>query len=169
MITKYKLFENNSVEDEIKIELYSSFGLNEFDIEEYFNDFYDDIQQLIKLNEYDVYDIAKDIIEYRYAIKFQDMHTAIYNLIEFEYKSEAIETLKFIRRYNLDINDDLEDIYNFIELNVFKIEDTYEINYRYINNDRYEKVLILDDSDIDIFDKRYKDYQKKQKQKKFNL
>ena len=169
MITKYKLFENNSVEDEIKIELYSSFGLNEFDIEEYFNDFYDDIQQLIKLNEYDVYDIAKDITEYRYAIKFQDMHTAIYNLIEFEYKSEAIETLKFIRRYNLDINDDLEDIYNFIELNVFKIEDTYEINYRYINNDRYEKVLILDDSDIDIFDKRYKDYQKKQKQKKFNL
>jgi len=169
MITKYKLFENKSIEDEIKIELYSSFGLSEFDIEEYFYDFYDDIQQLIKLNNYDIYDIAKDIIEYKYAIKFQDMHSGIYNLIEFEYKNEAIETLKFIRRYNLDINDDLEDIYNYIKLNVFKINDIYEINYRYINNDRYDNVFILDESDIDIFDKRYKEFQKKQKQKKFNL
>ena len=169
MITKYKLFENNnSVEDEIKIELYSSFGLSEFDIEEYFLDFSDDIQELIKLNEYDVYDIARDIINYKYAIKYQDYHSGIYNLIEFSEKSDAIDTLIFITRHELNIYDDLEDIYNYIEINSYKTE-TYEINYRYINNDRYDNVLILDDSDIYLYEKRYKEYQKKQKSKKFNL
>jgi len=167
MITKYKIFENNnSVEDEIKIELYSSFGLSEFEIEEYFYDFYDDIQELIKLNEYD--DIAREIIDYKYAIKYQDYHTGIYNLIEFSEKADTIDVLEFIKRHNLTIYDNLEDIYNYIEINSHKTE-IYEINYRYINNDRYDNVLILDDSDIYLYEKRYKEYQKKQKSKKFNL
>jgi len=175
MITKFKIFENMSTfetyENLVGIELSEYHAYDDFDVSLVLSDFNHIIERYFNDDESE-YSCAENLIDREYLIKYHDMHTGIYNVMSFKEKSDAINTLKYISENHFDMEDDLDEIFHYVQ-DLGADGETYEINYREIETidlqDYYDNNMILDESDIKVFENAKKEYEKSMKAKDFNL
>jgi len=175
MITQFKIFENMSTfeiyENLVGIVLSEYYGYNHFVVSLILSDFKHIIKKYYNDDESET-SCAEYLIDREYLIKYHDMHTGIYNVMSFKEKSDAINILKYVSENNFDMVDDLYDIFYYVQ-DLGADGETYEINYREIETidlqDYYDDNMILDESDIKVFEKAKKEYEKSEKAKDFNL
>lgn len=126
--------------------------------------------------EYD-YEWTKQHEQYHYGLKYQDYHTGIYNIIEFDDIEYILIILKYIINNDLDLDDDQDryDVQDVMEYSEIE-SDTYEINFRFIYEgedgiftDSDKNTMILVETDYDFYQKEYDDFLKNKKIQEFNI